>query len=94
MTKRYYRLPNGDTTSYVKVYTDAWDLLVKEAERYLPGYTVYGYDPDLALHKTQTMKDGRYRVLDRVSLSFHALAALRQTFQKLSENQPNKETPK
>jgi hypothetical protein len=71
------RLPNGKMTRDTGEYQDAWHALGKKAESFYPGYVFASYNPGIRLELREALPDDYYRVLDSVSLSVHAINALR-----------------
>lgn len=54
-----FNLPSGATTSDSSEYVRAWRELVTQVEKALPGWESYGFDPGVALARS----DGRSGIL-------------------------------
>lgn len=72
---RFYRLPSGATTTDIETYADEWGAFGDEIEKLLPGYIVYGYDPDISLRNNNNN--------DHVHLSTAVAKTLINTFEAL-----------
>jgi histidinol phosphatase-like PHP family hydrolase len=66
------RLPNGEMTRDALRFFNEWQKITDKAENFYPGYKVVSSDPGITLEK----RDDDFRLLDRVSLSVHAVNAL------------------
>jgi len=77
MSKRYYRMPDGTTTTDADEYADSWTKLGEQVAALFPGYVVVSLDPYITLecHEIGTIT-GACKTADRFSLSPLAINSL------------------
>ncbi len=75
-----YTLPTGEHTENKLSYAAAWENIGRRLEKIFTGYTFCSCNPGFKLEK-RVVVEGKYRVLDSVTLSEDAAMVLLDKFE-------------